>query len=74
MAKTFTAEEVVEDLRFRSTRMTQTRLAAEIGVPDSRISEILRGRQVLTDRVAEALGYEKLPARYRLKAGEPAEG
>jgi plasmid maintenance system antidote protein VapI len=59
MAKYFSHEELVEDLRKEVGESSQTEVAAKYGVSRSTINEILSGRQGISERFAEILGYER---------------
>lgn len=59
MAKYFSRAELVDRLRQEVSESTQAAVAAKYGVSRSVINEILSGRQGISERFAEILGYER---------------
>ena len=57
--KTFTDEQIVEELRKATRESSQTAVAKEIGVSMAYISEVLKGRRPLGPKVLEYLGYRR---------------
>jgi plasmid maintenance system antidote protein VapI len=61
------AEEITEELRSRiSYEVSQKDVAAEIGVTDSYLSEVLADKKRIGEKIIKALGYETTPY-YRRK-------
>lgn len=59
MAKYFSHAQLVEDLRVEVSKSTQTAVAARYGFSRSVLNEILSGRQDISQKVAEVLGYRR---------------
>lgn len=58
MAKQYTHDDLMKLIRSRVEAASQKSVAAQLGVSRSFLNDVLMGRRELTDRVAEALGYE----------------
>ena len=67
MLKQCTHEQLIEELGRRAQESSMTEIARQVGVSVVYISEILRGKRPMSDRVAEHLGYERLVI-YRKRA------
>jgi transcriptional regulator with XRE-family HTH domain len=62
------ANDIVEELREMVEESSQRAVAAELGIPHSRISEYLSGKRPLSRKAVKALGYDPTP-HYRRPAG-----
>lgn len=59
MAKYFSHEQLVADLREEVSNSTQAAVADRYGISRSAINEILSGRKDISQRVANILGYKR---------------
>ena len=59
MPKTFTDEQVIEELRAIARNSTQSAVAKEIGVSEVYVSEILNGKRPVGPKVLQFLGYTR---------------
>lgn len=62
--KKYTQADVLGFLKGRTVTATQAGLARELGFTPQFISDVLAGRRVITRKLAEALGFRKLPDAY----------
>ena len=57
-----TAQEIADEIRSRiSYAMSQKDLAAEIGVTQGHLSDVLAGKKSIGAKLAKALGYDPTP-------------
>jgi plasmid maintenance system antidote protein VapI len=59
MAKYFSQEQLLEDLRKEVSGSTQTAVADKYGISRSMVNEILSGRRDISQHIAEVLGYKR---------------
>lgn len=63
MAKKFTTEDVLNQLRSRVDKSTMRKVAKELGVSVNYVSDALRGNRGVGEKLASALGFRKLESR-----------
>jgi plasmid maintenance system antidote protein VapI len=59
MVRYFSEDDLIEDLKEEVSQSTQTAVADKYGISRSNLNEILSGRQGVSRRVAEILGYQR---------------
>lgn len=64
--KYFDSRALLDELTARCEASSQTILARELGISVSYLGDVLHGRRGISDRMARALGYERLTV-YRRK-------
>jgi hypothetical protein len=67
--KSFTAEYVLEELERRALHQSQKLVAGDLGFTPQYINDVLKRRRLLSDNLAEKLGFSLRPDRYIRKSG-----
>lgn len=60
MPKFYSEDHVREILKKRAAAASQTQLAIDLGVSLAFVNDAIHGRRNLSDKLANALGYEKV--------------
>ena len=55
----YTTEDVMAELRSRVAASTQRAVATDLGVSFQHLNDLLNGRRAMSERIAEAMGYER---------------
>jgi predicted transcriptional regulator len=62
--KSYTAQYVLEELNRRVSYRSQKLVAADLGFTPQFINDIIKQRRLLSDKLAESLGFTLRPDRY----------
>lgn len=60
MSKTLNDEELLDLLRKLVKQSSQKQVSADLGVSRAFLNDILHGRRSMTERIAAAMGYQRL--------------
>jgi len=61
----FSTVELLKDLQGRCERDTQKAVSKALKLPPAFVNDVLHGRRDMTRNMATAMGYWKMPDRYR---------
>ncbi len=67
--KSYTVKYVLEELERRVMCRSQKLVAADLGFTPQFINDVLKGRRLLSDKLAESLGFSLRADRYIRKPG-----
>jgi len=59
MQKTYSQDDLLEELRAMAAKSNQKTVAAKLGVTSQTLSDLLNDRMDISERIAQAMGYRR---------------
>lgn len=59
MPRTYSQDELLNELRQRVAASSQRQVAQQLGISTSMMNDLMLGRRDVSDRIAKALGYQR---------------